>query len=52
MYQNEVTISQHNTILRESKEAVKFEETNKELISQGKEPKPTPEKFTTALIVF
>ena len=45
MYQNEVTISQHNTILRESKEAVKFEEANAKRLEEGKEPLTTPEKF-------
>ena len=45
-----VTIRKHETILEAHNKALKFEETNKELISQGKEPKPTPKEFQDNLL--
>ena len=45
-----VTIRKHEAILDAHKKASKFEETNQELISQGKEPKPTPKEFEGNLL--
>ena len=45
MYANEVRISEHKSMLDNSKEAIKFEEANAKRVAEGKEPLPTPENL-------
>ena len=45
MFRNEVIIREHKNILKDSEQAIKFEESNAKRVEEGKEPLPTPEKF-------
>ena len=45
MYANEVRISEHKSMLENSKEAIKFEEANAKRVEEGNKPLPTPENL-------
>ena len=45
MFRNDVIIREHKNILKDSEQAIKFEESNAKRVEEGKEPLPTPEKF-------
>jgi len=50
MFRNEVIIREHKNILKDSEQAIKFEEKNAKRVEEGKEPLETPEKFINKIM--